>query len=238
MDEQESFDSAQDKQQNAVSNEGREVNQIEPTPLSPPPSHKKLIISIVVVLVVVGLGGAYFLLQPKDQPINDVQNKSRVISSVPVSVLEYYNVTSETINFNQVDIDEKIRLGDKDITVHGFEEKTEILSSVSDTPILPEESGTKFIIVNVSVINTLPAAVNYHPGNDHILLLVDGTKVQADLAFNATYLLENSFHEGRTIEPDKLEQGVFVYEVPISAQRYDLYIPDIWTGLLYAVVLN
>ena len=52
----EPFDSAQNKQQ--------EVNQIAPTPLSPPPSHTKLIIGVVAVLVLVvgGVVGAYFLL--------------------------------------------------------------------------------------------------------------------------------------------------------------------------------
>ena len=50
------------EQQNAVSNEQQKVNQVTPTPLSPPPSHKKLIIGIVAVfvLVVVGFVGGYF----------------------------------------------------------------------------------------------------------------------------------------------------------------------------------
>jgi len=58
MDEQE--------QQNEVK-EQQDINQVEPTPLSPPPSHKKLIISIVVVfvLVVAGMAGAYFVFLPK-----------------------------------------------------------------------------------------------------------------------------------------------------------------------------
>jgi len=62
MDEQE--------QQNEVQEEQQDINQVEPTPLSPPPSHKKLIIGIVAVfvLVVVAVVGAYFAFQPKIQP--------------------------------------------------------------------------------------------------------------------------------------------------------------------------
>ena len=65
MDEQESFDSTQDKQ---------EVNQIVPTPLSPQSSHNKLIIGIVAVLVLVvaGAAGAYFFLQPETEPIDGI----------------------------------------------------------------------------------------------------------------------------------------------------------------------
>jgi len=46
---------------------------VEPTPLSSPPSHNKLIIGIVAVfvLVVAGIAGAYFLLQPTAQPVDD-----------------------------------------------------------------------------------------------------------------------------------------------------------------------
>jgi len=62
MDEQE--------QQNAVSNEQQEVNQVAPTPLSPSPSHAKLIIGIVAVFVLIvgGVVGVYFLLQPNATP--------------------------------------------------------------------------------------------------------------------------------------------------------------------------
>jgi len=63
MDEQE--------QQNEVQEE--QNDQMQPTPLSPPPSHKKLVIGIVAVfvLVVAGIAGAYFLLQPKAQPVDE-----------------------------------------------------------------------------------------------------------------------------------------------------------------------
>lgn len=66
-----------DKQerQNAV-NEGQQSEvQMEPTPLSLAPSHKKLIIGIVAVfvLIIAGIAGAYFILQPKAQPVDDTQ---------------------------------------------------------------------------------------------------------------------------------------------------------------------
>lgn len=50
--------------------EQQNINQVEPTPLSPSLSHKKLIIGVVAVfvLVVAGIVGAYFLLQPKAIP--------------------------------------------------------------------------------------------------------------------------------------------------------------------------
>lgn len=68
MDEQEQQNEAQEEQN----------VQMEPAPLSPPPSHTKLIIGIVAVfvLVVAGIAGAYFLLQPKTQLVNKIQSVS------------------------------------------------------------------------------------------------------------------------------------------------------------------
>jgi len=62
MDEQESFDTVQDKQQNEVQEE--QNVQMEPTPLSSPSSHTKLIIGIVVVFVL-GIAGAYIVFKPQ-----------------------------------------------------------------------------------------------------------------------------------------------------------------------------
>ena len=75
MDEQESFDSTQDKQQNTDSNDEQEVNQIAPTPLPPPPSHKKLVVGVLAVfaLVVVGVAVVYFVFQSKAKPADEIQ---------------------------------------------------------------------------------------------------------------------------------------------------------------------
>ncbi|MCH7597447.1 hypothetical protein IID27_00150 [Patescibacteria group bacterium] len=62
MDEQEQQNEAQEEQN----------VQMEPAPLSPPPSHTKLIVGIVFLLIA-GIAGAYLLLQPKSEPVDDIQ---------------------------------------------------------------------------------------------------------------------------------------------------------------------
>ena len=75
MDEQE--------QQNVINEEQQDINQIGPTPFSPPPSHKKLIIGIVIVfvLIIVGIAGAYFFLTSNNSVglVEEQQNQSENI---------------------------------------------------------------------------------------------------------------------------------------------------------------
>ena len=101
--------------------------QMEPTPLSPPPSYKKLIIGIVIafVLFVVGSMGTYFLLQSNTLQVTDllssfgikndylIEQKEQAKSN-PVSVIYLVNhnirIDSESLKYVAEEIESELKV--------------------------------------------------------------------------------------------------------------------------------
>lgn len=151
-------------------------------------------------------------------------------SPTPESVIEA--AKKENVVINKA-IGDEVVLATGNIKINKAEE-TQTIGNKYSAPKVAKE-GTKFIIVNLEVVNTTKSEFSFFP--DDVFLLVDEQKREFRVYDESIGALDNYLNV-RTLSPSVKETGNIMYEIPSDSTSYSLVTSKGGTNELYFIKLK
>lgn len=130
-------------------------------------------------------------------------------------------------------IGDEIILATGNITVNSSEEMN-TLSSTYGSPKVAKE-GTKFVVINMDVVNTTKSEFSFSP--DNVFLLQDNQEREFR-TYDDSIGSIGDYLNYRDLSPSVKENGSLVYEVPVDAASYQLVTSKAGTNELYIIKLK
>lgn len=151
-------------------------------------------------------------------------------SPTPESVIEA--AKKENVVINKA-IGDEVVLATGNIKINKAEE-TQTIGNKYSAPKVAKE-GTKFVIVNLEVVNTTKSEFSFFP--DDVFLLVDEQKREFRVYDESIGALDNYLNV-RTLSPSVKETGNIMYEIPSDSTSYSLVTSKGGTSELYLIKLK
>jgi hypothetical protein len=191
---------------------------------------KKNLILIIVGLVIFGIGF-----------ITGMEYKAY---SIRVALKDVFVGTNSDLNGSQMEqakkedmqiiekvIGDEIALATMNLKVNNVEEK-QILSPSYGSPKVAKE-GTKFVVVDLDIVNTTNSAFDFSPS----LIIVDN-KDREFSTYSDSIGAIDKYLNYRELSPSVKETGYLIYEIPSDATNYSLMVAKAGTKELYKIVLK
>ncbi len=189
---------------------------------------------ILILIVVFGLGfvaGMEYKAYQIRSAIGKAFNGNNTSTTpTPASVIE--EAKKEAVVINKT-IGDEIVLATGNIKINKTEEAKTLSAKYSAPKVATE--GTKFIIVNLDVINTTKSEFSFAP--DDVFLLVDNQKREYR-TYNDSIGAVDNYLDYKTLSPSIKETGNLVYEIPEDATSYSLVTSKSGTNELYMIKLK
>ena len=127
-------------------------------------------------------------------------------------------------------IGDEVVLATLNLKVNSAEEKQSINSSYSSAEA---KEGAKFVVINLELTNTTNKGITFSPD----LLLIDDKGREFDSYSDSIGSIDD-YIDYRDLSPSIKETGFLVYEVPIDALNYSIFIGKAGTNELYEIIIK